>query len=379
MKIRCFFSAVIFTIVASLSDVCRRPLLLLVDKLPEHLNRFCRNYCAENGVEVKDISSALVALSLKSLENDATLVDETQNNVKNEVLVSLTADIERHFPDVFCLPGSVEALEVTARIENRFSLKKSNGKLPNLRNEVLIAQALSKRGLHLRPSFVSRSWGDITTIVGSRVLPSDDNFRALEFIEQHKKLFSFPIVMKSLQRPNTGRQVLLCNNLEDAHYAFSYLTNISRHNEDTVIIQEFINGTEYGVDIVVIVVFVDCCIPNFFLLQASGGTRKIIGLWKFYNRVNTNDENAFLKFIVGQCSEFIPINSTQDVEVCKYAVECLKALNISWGYSHLDIIFSSKNHHELINISPCWQEENLCVGSSHNPVSATVDALFLPG
>jgi hypothetical protein len=60
----------------------------------------------------------------------------------------------------------------------------------------------------------------------------------------------------------------------------------------------------------------------------------------------------------------------------------LKSLNISWGYTHLDVIFSSAKCPELVNITPCWQEENISslgVDSLKNPVSATVDALFLPG
>jgi hypothetical protein len=269
MIARFFFFAVIFSITASLNNVNRQSLLLLVDRPSDYFSDYCKNYCSENGIEVKEISTAAAAQLSETPGNHAPSINETHNIVNNEALISLAADIERHFSDVCCLPGSVEALESTMNIESRFNLKKSSGKLFYLRNKVFLAQALSKRGIHLRPFFVSKSWGDISTVLGSRALPSDDNFRAFEFIKLHKKNFSFPIVIKSLQRPDKGRQVLICDNLEDVHCAFSYLTNISKHNEDTVIIEEFINGTEYGVDIVVrmfsceiVVMLYICCLSD---------------------------------------------------------------------------------------------------------------------
>jgi len=88
----------------------------------------------------------------------------------------------------------------------------------------------------------------------------------------------------------------------------------NRH--DSVLIQEFLVGTEYAIDIV-----------------SRNGQHKVAALWKYDKRPANN--RAFVYF----ATELIGTTDSIDAEaVCDYATSALDALNIKWGTTHTEII-----------------------------------------
>ena len=126
------------------------------------------------------------------------------------------------------------------------------------------------------------------------------------------------------RRGVASESVYLCENLQDVEDAWNKITQTavfgSRGKHETVLVQEYLSGTEYAVDIV-----------------SRDGQHKVAAVWRYDKRpVN---EAAFCYFK----TELVDENTDPNVSgVCDYAESALSALGVKWGLSHNEVIVTER-------------------------------------
>lgn len=118
-------------------------------------------------------------------------------------------------------------------------------------------------------------------------------------------------------KPYTGVAsdgVFKCESVKDVMTAFSKLYKKPKYGggvNEAVLLQEYINGTEYAVDTV-----------------SKDGVIKVVALWK-YKKYSLNGAP-----FVYQCSELVASAGEEEAQVCDYCVKVLKAEGVNWGPTH---------------------------------------------
>jgi len=137
--------------------------------------------------------------------------------------------------------------------------------------------------------------------------------------------------------------VYFCSDIKSIEESFSkiHLTptfGSTQKNElqESVLIQEFIAGTEYAIDIV-----------------SKNGEHKVAALWR-YDKRSVNGA----PFVYFGTEVIDALHNPSGEKVCTYAKKALDALDIKWGLTHIEIILENELEKNESIGRPCLVEVN---------------------
>lgn len=152
-------------------------------------------------------------------------------------------------------------------------------------------------------------------------------------------------------------RVALCQTLDDISAAAkqildSIVFGTYDVHHDAVLMQEYVDGTEYAVDVV-----------------TRDGVHKTAALW-VYEKTSTSDDGTSNPFayLSGKLVSADDPNHPFALAIMDYVDDCLSALDIFWGMSHSEVKVSSKGHIRLMEVNVRQQNDhfgpicNICVG-----------------
>jgi biotin carboxylase len=117
-----------------------------------------------------------------------------------------------------------------------------------------------------------------------------------------------------------SESVTLCESLQQVEDAWHKITSTSvfgaRETHSNVLVQEFLQGKEYAVDMV-----------------SRNGDHKVAAVWRYDKRPANGAAFCYFK------TELVDDDSARDVHtVCTYVESALTALGVKWGMSHNEVI-----------------------------------------
>lgn len=173
------------------------------------------------------------------------------------------------------------------------------------------------------------------------------------------------------KRGAASDSVFLVTSIDEMKEAFAEIIGSTvlgeiKQSHDSVLVQEFVTGTEYAVDIV-----------------SKNGQHKVAALWKYDKRPANG--RAFVYHATELISTFAP----NEEAVCDYATSALDALDLKWGLTHTEIIIGEDGISRLVEVN-CRQHNMdftpitmACIGYNAldmllaaylgNPILSTVD------
>ncbi|WP_186648354.1 ATP-grasp domain-containing protein [Fluviispira vulneris] len=303
---------------------------IIVDPLSsgsEYLNEL-RNYA----IKVISILSRRAQNSMKT----SHLSDYITEGEDFSSLLQNFLDITQGEKILFCLPGSEIGVELAEKIAQNLKLKTNNKDFSKERlNKYLMQERIKHCGLNSINQFLIKK-------------------SSCEFPK-----FSFPVVLKPTQSAGSDG-VIFCNNQQDVKkYIDKYFGKINKigvmNNE--LLMQEFIAGTEFVVDLVTI-----------------DNHCELVAMWK-YEKILSAEGNfiySSLKLINAEHKYFNTL-------LC-YAKKVIKALGICFGPAHVEIMIDKKEEPILIEVgsrphggkSQAIMRE--CFG--YNQITRTLDNIF---
>jgi hypothetical protein len=131
----------------------------------------------------------------------------------------------------------------------------------------------------------------------------------------------------------------------------------AKGNHDTVLVQEFLVGYEYAVDVV-----------------SRNGQHKVAAVWRYDKRPANGASFVYFQ------TELVDCDMDPDVQaVCDYAIAALNALGVKWGLSHNEMIVTDKGP-TLVEVN-CRQHNMdfcpltmVCIG--YNALDMTLEAFL---
>ena len=155
---------------------------------------------------------------------------------------------------------------------------------------------------------------------------------ALEFFENER------LVVVKPHRGVASESVRLCHSREEVEQAWHEITSSAvfgarEQRHTTVVVQEFIQGTEYAVDVV-----------------SRHGQHKVAAIWRYDKRPANGA--AFCYFQTKLVDASSDENATA---VCDYVKTTLDALGVQWGLSHNEVIVTSDNRQPMLVEVNCRQ------------------------
>mmetsp|Transcript_19588 Transcript_19588/g.29053 ORF Transcript_19588/g.29053 Transcript_19588/m.29053 type:complete len:546 (+) Transcript_19588:160-1797(+) len=135
------------------------------------------------------------------------------------------------------------------------------------------------------------------------------------------------------KRGAASDSVHLVTSVDDMKEAFAEIIGSTvlgemKESHGSVLVQEFVVGTEYAVDIV-----------------SKNGQHKIAALWKYDKRPANG--RAFVYHATELISTFAP----NEEAVCDYATSTLDALDLKWGLTHTEIIIGEDGICRLVEVN----------------------------
>ncbi len=303
---------------------------IIVDPLSsgsEYLNEL-RNYA----IKVISILSRRAQNSMKTSHlSDYVTEEEDFSSLLQNIL-----DITQGEKILFCLPGSEIGVELAEKIAQNLKLKTNNKDFSKERlNKYLMQERIKHCGLNAINQFLIKN--------STCEIPH----------------FSFPVVLKPTQSAGSDG-VIFCKNQQDIkNYIdknFGKINKIGVRNNE-LLMQEFIAGTEFVVDLVTL-----------------DNHCELVALWE-YEKILSPEGNflySSLKLIDSEHKYFnILLN---------YAKKVIKALGICFGPAHVEIMIDKDEKPILIEVgsrphggkSQAIMRE--CFG--YNQITRTLDNIF---
>ena len=132
------------------------------------------------------------------------------------------------------------------------------------------------------------------------------------------------IVIKPI-RGVASESVALCKNMEQVQQAWNVITSSqifgASQRHSSVLVQEYLQGTEYAVDVV-----------------SRNGHHKVTAVWRYDKRATNGAPFCYYR------SELVDAASVADhelfEEICSYVAKSLSALGVRYGVSHNEVIVS---------------------------------------
>ena len=293
--------------------------------------------------ETKHVKS-LVSLGTK-LEPTLVIQHDNQNQNQEDALAATLKEIENcGSPVLAILPGAETGVELAERLSNRFRTRaNTEGEAKKRRDKCLMQECIRKAGLR--------------SIAQKLCLTEQD---VLEFFANLKD----PKICVLKPNESAGSdQVLKCATAAEAVSAFHKIngkTNSLGLVNRGVLVQEFIQGSEYAIDGV-----------------SRDGIYKVTAIWKYDKRsVNGAD---FVYYGMHLCDG----NGFKEEAMVSYAQRVNKAVGILQGPSHMEIIWSAEGPCLVEVGARCHGGEGTwlpvakeCVG--YTQIDATLNAYLRP-
>ncbi|MCQ2070889.1 MAG: ATP-grasp domain-containing protein [archaeon] len=275
-------------------------------------------------------------LCARNFGNKAEFLTETDD--LNELIEQL-----RERNTVLCLPGCEYGVELAERICTAMGLIGNDSSTTYLRaTKAGMAEALTKAGIRHIETAVIKEKGDI-----ARFWKANDLDRC---------------VMKFSESAATVG-VKICSSIEEAEEHYDYLlVNDDRvvKKDKTILIQEFIGGTEYVVNTL-----------------TCNGEHMLTDIW-VYNKVIQEDGTIAYDY-----TKLVKDLEPGHSEMVLYAYKVLDAVQMKWGPCHIEIkidrkgpvlIETNARPMGLALTAPFLDE---CIG--HHITDLALDAMLMPG
>ena len=190
-------------------------------------------------------------------------------------------------------------------------IESSNGINEARRDKYMMMETMRRNGLNSIQQILTDSWTEVN-----------------EFINNTLK-GRYPVVIKP-SRGSGSKNVYKCSNASYAKSIFTRLLGTPGYANNTItdaiLVQEYIEGTEYVVDI-----------------SSSNGEHKVVGIWR-HDKRDVGD----ISFVY-YCSEIVSNTNTVICQkLCEYAVSVVDALDVMYGPSHLEIKIDEKTQNAVL-------------------------------
>jgi ATP-grasp domain len=239
-----------------------------------------------------------------------------------------------------------------------------------------------RRNKHLMHQTVSNSIvngliNPVVSIPKQKLCSSQDE--AIQFAQTELSFGSGTKVVVKPIRGVASESVYLCSDIEQVKQSYDAITStgifgsLNQTNHQSVLVQEYINGIEYAIDVV-----------------SKNGTHKIAAIWKYDKRPNNSakydkrpNNTANASFCYYQTKL---VDSSTDPEhvqaLCQAVIPTLDVLGVRWGISHSEFIMRSTDNIPVLIEVNCRQHNMdfcpivmACIG--YNALDMTLDALLL--
>lgn len=132
-----------------------------------------------------------------------------------------------------------------------------------------------------------------------------------------------PMVVVKPFRGVASESVALCTSREEVEAAWNTITSSqvygSKERHSNVLVQEFLDGIEYALDVV-----------------SRNGEHKVMAVWRYVKKPANGAPFCYYK------TELVDSTMDSNVEaICEYTLNVLNALGIRWGISHNEVIVQS--------------------------------------
>lgn len=209
-------------------------------------------------------------------------------------------DIVRNYREIpldAVIAGSESGVYLAERVAAALNLDGNNPRSSNLRrNKYDMQEALRKNGLRMIQQYL--------------VYDEEDA------VLKGKTLGSFPVVLKPTESAGTDG-VYFCNNEEEIRIAFKAIyqqKNLFGKNNDSVLIQEYIPGDEYIVDVVL-----------------KNGYLRTGGIFKYQKQKGPTGAPIYRSI------DLLPFWEEKQQKLLAYSREVLRALELHTGPAHIEI------------------------------------------
>ena len=201
-------------------------------------------------------------------------------------------------------------LRTAEYLSSTLELSTSNGVDEARRDKYIMMETLKEKGVNYIKQILTDQW-----------------IEAEAFIKN--TLGGYPVVMKPA-RGSGSRDVYKCNNASHALPIFTSLLGKPGYangtKTDAILVQEYIEGTEYVVDI-----------------STSNQDHKVVGMWR-HDKRDVGDV-AFIYY----CSELLSDTTTDTCnKLHDYGVQIVDALGVKYGPSHLEIKINDKTKEPVL-------------------------------
>lgn len=210
------------------------PVLVLVDGFSHYLGEYCKSYCKEKEIYVKEVVSPYLCGIFKS--QGRSVPEHLRAPELGEERDWSDAANLGNSEDIFVISESESGISTAERIQKSLDLC-GNGPMPQLRNKFLQNVRAKFVGLPTVKQTLAKSWEAGSTFLEELWSTKDD-----------KRCVVKPC------RGVASDGVFCCEGLAEAEAAFRKLLGKPQYGGGTnkaVLIQEYVEGPEYAVDTVV--------------------------------------------------------------------------------------------------------------------------------
>jgi biotin carboxylase len=139
-----------------------------------------------------------------------------------------------------------------------------------------------------------------------------------ELLGWTREMLDWPVIVKP-PASVASDHVYCCQNSDQLRKAADSIlgeTNILGASNTAVVVQEFLEGTEYAVDMV-----------------SVDARPKLTAVWQYHRPADTGE------FICYDAMRLLPYDGRRQASLCDYVFDVLKALGIRFGPSHCELIW----------------------------------------
>lgn len=211
------------------------PVLIVVDGFSSFLGGYCRNYCEERNIYLKDIVSPYICGVFKGQGRSVPEYLRAPESGKEIEWANAMGIIDSD--NTYVVSESESGITTADRIEIALKLN-GNKALPQLRDKFLASERAKFAGLDSINQVLATTWEEARTFITD--LWAENQGR--------KKVVCKP------RRGVASEGVFCCSSLSEAEAAFHSILGKPQYGGGTnkaVLVQECIEGLEYAVDTVV--------------------------------------------------------------------------------------------------------------------------------
>ena len=218
------------------------------------------------------------------------------------------------WPVVAVIAGAETGVELADKLSSQLGLRTNGTALSEARrNKYLMGETIRSAGLRAVKQLCASTWGEI-----------------VDFLDNWKPS-PFQVVLKPIASAGSD-DVILCHNIQDVQRAFGRIIgkiNALGMVNTAVLVQEYLEGQEYVVDMV-----------------SRDGDHKVLAIWEFDWRA-TNDSS----FVCHGCRLLSVGDNTGRADlnhIIAYQKRVCTALGILNGPSHGEIIWSDREQRPIL-------------------------------